>query len=144
MAAFQPSVGADNAVRVRGLRDLQRAFELADKRMAKDLRVKLAEAAEPVRHDASRLAGSEIRNILSPTAEVNWAAMRVGVTRKVVYVAPVERGRRSRVNPRLRRPNLAVLLMGRAMGPALEQNVATVERAVGTVLDTVGQAWEAV
>lgn len=143
MPTFQPDIGADSAIRVRGLRDLQRAFALADKRLAKDLRVRLAEAAEPVRYDASQLAGKRIRNLLSPTAEVDWSAMRVGVTRSVVYVAPVERGRRSRANRRIRRPNLATLLMGRAMEPALQRNLGTVETAVGRALDTVGQAWEA-
>jgi hypothetical protein len=143
MAAFQPNLGSVSGVHVRGLRELQRAFALADKKLARELRLALQEAADPVRYDAAQLAGKRIRNILSPTAEVNWAAMRVGVTRSLVYVAPQERGRRSRANPKIRRPNLATLLMGRAMEPALVRNVATVERAVSRVLDTVGQAWEA-
>lgn len=127
------------AIQVRGLRELQRAFVLADAGLAKELRVALAEAAEPIRSDAERLARSRITRIGIP-----WSQMRVGVTRRLVYLAPKQRGKQSRTNRRLRRPNLFDLLFGRSMGPALEANQAEVTNRVGHVLDTVGKAWEAV
>lgn len=124
---------ASDAIRVEGLRELNRAFARADRVLNAELKDGLRDAADPVRADAEALAVSGIPRIGLP-----WSRMRVGVTQKLVYVAPKERGRkRGR-----RRPNLAGLLTERAMVPALEQNTAEVERRVGRVLDTVGREWE--
>lgn len=120
-----------SAVKVRGLRDLQRAFRVADKVLQVELRDALRDAAEPVRRDAESLARSSIRNIGEA-----WPQMRVGVTTRVVYVAPKQRSRGRK------RPNLAGLLAGRAMEPALERNRHDVEQRVGRALDVVGAAWE--
>jgi hypothetical protein len=130
---------ATSAVRVKGLRELQRAFSVADKKLAKELRSRLRDVAEPVRADAERLAVQEIRNIGIP-----WSRMRVGITRSLVYVAPVERGVKSKGRASRRRPNLADLLMGRAMSPALEANEGRVLHELEDVLDDVGRAWERV
>jgi len=125
---------AGEIVRVRGLRELSRAFALADRTLSRELSSSLREAAEPVRAEAEALAVASIPRIGLP-----WSRMRVGVTRKSVYVAPKERGGKGRS-----RPNLAGLLLGRAMQPALERNIGEVEDAVDDVLATVGRAWERV
>jgi hypothetical protein len=130
-------------IHVHGLRDLQRAFGVASRVLERDLRVGLIGAAEPVRYEATRLAGQKIRNILSATATVDWSEMRIGVTQSVVYIAPVQRGTKTRGHGGRHRPNLADLLLGRAMEPALEQNVGEVTRRLDAVLDRVGHAWEA-
>lgn len=124
-------------VRVEGFRDLQRAFRVADEKLARELRDELREAAEPVRADAERLAVVGI-----PTIGLAWSRMRVGVTQTSVYVAPKQKG--ARLNRARRRPNLADLLLGRAMVPALKQNEARVEEAVDDLLGRVGKAWEAI
>lgn len=124
-------------LRVEGLRELQRAFSIADKTLAKEMRERLRDVAEPVRADAERLAVQEIRRIGIP-----WSRMRVGVTRSLVYVAPVERGVKSRGRASRARPNLADLLMGRAMSPALDANQGRVLHELEEVLGDVGQAWE--
>lgn len=126
-----------SAVHVRGLRELDAAFAAASKAEQKLLRVGLAEAAEPVERDAEALARERISRIGE-----SWSEMRIGVTSRIVYVAPRQRSR-SR-NELLRRPNLGELLMGRSMMPALEQNRGEVEERIGHVLDTVGRVWEAV
>jgi hypothetical protein len=72
---------------------------------------------------------------------VPWSRMRVGVTQRDVYVAPRQRGQKGR-DQRLRRPNLFDLLMGRALQPALDQNIAKVERQLERLLDAVGSSWE--
>jgi hypothetical protein len=123
---------SERTVRVEGLRDLQRAFALADRELSRRLRSSLREAAEPVRADAERLATSEISRIGVP-----WSRMRVGVTQKSVYVAPRQRGAR-----RNRRPNLAGLLLERSMLPALDANQPQVVRTVEKVLDQVANLWE--
>jgi hypothetical protein len=128
-----------SGVRVLGLRDLERAFARADREVRNDMRDALAEAAAPVRSDAQSLAASQVRNLRPGDP---WAAMRVGVSRTVAYVAPVERGIKGRGGQRRRRPNLANLLMGRAMEPALEQNREKVARRVEHLIDEVATVWE--
>lgn len=124
-------------VRVTGLRDLQRAFALVGPAAKKELRAALKEIGEPIARDAESLATARISRIGQA-----WPQMRVGVTQNLVYVAPKQRGRLSRQNPARRRPNLFDLLMGRAMEPALDQNIPGAEAAVGRALDRVGSQWE--
>lgn len=135
--AIRPAPGAVAAIQVRNLRAMQRAFILADKKLQRELILGLEDAVEPIKTDAQDLAREKIRRIGVP-----WSQMRIGVTRSLVYVAPKQRGRQSRKNSLLRRPNLVELLLGRAMEPALMRNEARVEYRLGRVLDTVGRAWE--
>jgi hypothetical protein len=125
---------ASDAIRVKGLRDLQRAFALADKELKQDMNAQLKRAAEPVRADAQTLA----RPTMKRAVNVDWAQMRVGVTTTLVYVAPARRSTR-RV-PR-KRPNLAPRLMDKAMTPALHQNADRVRDDVGGLLDRIGRDW---
>lgn len=126
-------------VAVKGLRDLERAFKLAGPAANKELREALTQVGEPIARDAEQLARSGIRRIGG-----EWSEMRTGVTLKAVYVAPKKRSRASRVNPRLRRPNLFDLIMGRSLEPALAQNFVNIEKNVDLALQTVGQEWERV
>lgn len=126
---------AASGIKVRGYRELQRAFKVADKTLQVELAQALKDAAEPVRRDAEALARSSIRNIGNA-----WPQMRTGITSRVVYVAPRQRSKNR--NPGARRPNLARLLAGRAMEPALDRNRGEVENRVGHALDLVGRAWE--
>ncbi len=89
--------------------------------------------------DAERLAVSGIRRIGIP-----WSRMRVGVTAHSVYVAPRKRGLKTRGSDPRRRPNLAGLLMGESLLPALQQNESRVASQVGHLLDEVGREWERV
>ena len=126
-----PAVG--ETIRVEGLRELQRAFAAADRTLVTELRTELREVAEPVRADAERLAVAGI-----PSIGLSWSRMRVGVTQTGVYVAPRRKGGKGS----RRRPNLAGLLLGRSMMPALQQNVPQVEAGMERMLGKVGRAWE--
>lgn len=133
---------AKGTIRVEGLDGLLLAFAAADKHVKEDLRDALQEAAAPVRSAAQSLAGSQIRHMggaLRP-----WARMRIGIaSRSIVYVAPVERGAKSRGARGVRgRPNLARLLLDRAMEPALEQNSTEVANRLDGLLDEVADVWE--
>jgi len=136
---------AAGTVQVTGLRDLQRAFRAADKAVNEDLRDALAEAAQPVKVDAQRLAAHNIRR-MQPSS--SWARMRVGVSQTLVYVAPVERGVKGRGNNRRRRgygtgpPSFADLLMDRALEPALEHNSGRIQNRLDQMLDEVANVWE--
>jgi hypothetical protein len=120
-------------IRVEGLRELHRAFRLAEGKLDRELRGELREAAEPVRRDAERLAVAGI-----PRLGLPWSRMRVGVTQTAVYVAPKQKGR----NRAHRRPNLADLLLGRSMIPALERNEDQIVREVDQLLGRVERAWD--
>lgn len=128
---------AERVIVVKGLREFVAACDHADKQIRREVRGELRGVAEPVRRDAEGLAKSAI-----PRIGPLWPLMRVGVTRSLVYVAPRQRGKLSRANPALRRPNLATLLMDRAMEPALTQNAAGIEQRVERFLDDVGRDWE--
>src|SRR5262249_11509096 len=119
------------AVELHGMRDLQRAFRRAEPAARKKVRSAFAGAAVPVARDAEGLARSSITRIGE-----KWPQMRVGVTQRSVYVAPKQRGARRADDPR-KRPNLAPLLMGRAMEPALAQNANEIEHAAERALDRI-------
>lgn len=130
------------AVRVEGLRELERAFGAADRELRNDFRDALEESAAPVRSDAQALAGSGvIRNL---HAGDPWAGMRTGVGRSVAWVAPMERGAKGRGNQRRRRRRFADLLVDRAMEPALDLSVAKVEARFEQLMDEVFRVWERV
>lgn len=120
-------------VRVSGLRELNRAFARFGAEEKKALTGALASAAEPVRARAVELADANIRNI-GPV----WDQMRTGVTARVVYVAPKQRRGR---NPNLARPNLAPLLMDKALSPALEETEPQVVELLDGVLGALGEQW---
>jgi hypothetical protein len=97
-------------IRIRGQAELEAAFLQVRREVLAEIKPVLKEIGGEVAKDAQSRAGTEIRNI-GP----RWARMRVGVTMKGVYVAPTSKRRGG--SPR---PNLAGLLMDRAMQPALD------------------------
>lgn len=119
-------------VHVTGMTELTRAFNAAGKEAKRDLRKAFVEVAQPIASEAEALALGRISRIGG-----RWSKMRVGVTQKVVYVAPKQRGAKARANANLRRPNLAGLLMERALEPALQHNEPRIERAVEHALDRI-------
>jgi len=122
---------------VTGLADLQRAFSKLERDTRLGLRHGLRDVAEPVRRDAERLAITQIRRIRFRSSRgPKWEKMRIGVNRNMVYVAPVQRGVKSKGRiRRYARPKFADVLLDYAMEPALHQNEAEVERSLQLVLD---------
>jgi hypothetical protein len=103
------------------MNDLLGALADVDKQTRRMVRSDLRGVAEPTRHEAEDLARSEISHIGS-----RWPKMRIGVTKNLVYVAPRQRGVKGRGPDPRRRPNLARLLMDRAMEPALHRHEADI------------------
>lgn len=124
-------------IAIEGYTELLRAFEVAGNEMTKDLREGMRSAALPVASTAEQLGRSEISGLRR--GNIDWSSMRIGVTRKSVYVAP--RRRRSVGSPRR---NLAELLLGRAMEPALEQNIHKVVQEAEDAIRDMSRAWERV
>jgi hypothetical protein len=123
-------------VNVRGLRELERLFAAAGPEANRRLRKEMRLVAEPIRSDAEQLAASGITRI-GP----KWSRMRVGVTRTLVYVAPREKGVRTRGPDPRRRPKFADRMEEVAMGPALKRNEAQIEHRVGALFDTIANDW---
>lgn len=119
---------------VKGLADMQKAWTVADRETSKELRAALRESARPVQQDAQALALHTIRRMTVP-----WSRMKIGVTRRSVYVAPKQR--ETRIKTR-KRPKFADLLAARAMQPALDKNILKVQANVDDALQTVGRKWE--
>ncbi len=98
-------------IRVEGLRELQRGLRGMNRDLGKQLTLELREVAEDVKTLAQEKAVANIPNIGD-----DWSRMRIGVTTKMVYVAPARRRRGG--SPR---KNLAGLLVSRAMQPAADE-----------------------
>jgi hypothetical protein len=125
---------ATDAIIVEGYRELVKAFGAAEREVNREFRATLRKAAEPVRADAESMAVERIEKVGLP-----WSRMKVGVTTRMVYVAPRQRGTRTRAR---KRPNLAGLLLERAMMPALERNRGQVVDSVESMLGGVERVWD--
>lgn len=128
---------ATKAIRIEGLRELERAFKLYGNGLEKGLREAMTAAAEPVKSDAQTLARSAIEVV-----NVDWSSMRIGVTKRTVYVAPATRGRRR--STRRQADAFIDRMLGRALEPALDANIGKVEREFGDALDDLGRMWSRV
>lgn len=123
---------ATGTVRVRGLKELARAFKGISKDLSKELVQELRQAADPVKKEAEQLALTRIRN-MPRTPE--WAGMRIAVakSRGTVTMYPQRRRRGGSA-----RPNLATLLMDEAMDPGLEHNQQKVINRIDGLLGRLG------
>lgn len=126
------------AVRIEGLRELDRAFKLYGLGLERGVREALETAAEVVKPDAQSLASVALK-----PGKVPWSSMRVGVTKHTSYVAPTQKGRNP--NPRRRRgQKFTNRMLDRALEPALERNIFRVEREFADALDDLGRMWSRV
>jgi hypothetical protein len=117
-----------------GFRELNLAYKEAERDVRLRWRANLRKVAEPVRRDIERLAMSSIRRM---PGSPKWSRMRVGVTQRVVYVAPRQRGVKTTGRRQYGRPNLGDLLMDRAMQPALERHEEQIFHNVEQLMDRI-------
>jgi hypothetical protein len=119
-------------VRVKGLRELNRALKRTSKETRLGIRKEIRSVADPVKDDAEDLATAKISNIGD-----TWAKMRIGQTLDSIYVAPKQRGVGRRGDRSRKRPNLAARLMDDAMQPALDRHQADAQDRVDDMLGRV-------
>lgn len=108
---------------VANLPEIQRALAKTGPAVEAAMKEGLRDAAEPVAKLAENLSLAKIKRMRrSP----QWAVTRIGVTRSAVYIAPKERGVKSRnpFDPRRRGLNikkggLVTQMMGKSFDPAL-------------------------
>ena len=122
---------ADEVIRVSGLTELLHGLRAADAGLYREVRKSIIEAGEVVKTDAQNKAGAEISNI-GPV----WSRMRLGMSgASAVYVAPASR-RKAGHGASWARPNLARLLLDKAMIPAADEGRPIVEeRVIGALED---------
>lgn len=125
---------ASGGIHVQNLRELNRALARAEKEVRADARKIMREVAEPVASGAEALAVANIRNIGR-----KWSQTRIGVTRKLVYVVPRQRGRDTKRNPARGRPNLGRLLKTRVFDPARERYSPMFEREFERAMDKMAR-----
>jgi hypothetical protein len=132
-----------NAIYVNGFENVSRSFARVSKAANSNLRNRLKEAAEPVREAAQEYGPGRIRNLKhgSGPSGANWGAVRIGVTQRAVYIAPVERGRGT--NEKRRRPNFKTLMLERAYEPAVADHRTEVVDRLGRIFDDIQHAWRA-
>lgn len=116
---------AHSAIRIKGDKELERAFLELRREVLSELRPALRKIGEGVRTLAEQKATANISHI-GPT----WGRMRIGVTTRLYYVAP-----RARPHGGSPRPNLAGLLMTRAMVPAADEKQDEMVTAVEALVD---------
>lgn len=121
---------------VRNFQALNKTFKQAPRDVRLGLRNEYRTIAQPVQKTAESLAASRIRNLAEGSP---WARFRLGITQKVVYMAPRQKGVRGR--GRRQRKKFAGLLMGRAMEPALALNEARVVRDMEDLFDRLTRDW---
>lgn len=125
-------------VLVGNLDSINRSINQSGRLIQSGLRDELREAAEPVKRDAERLSRSEISGMRRARRDPPpWSVQRIGQTVHEVYVAPNERGVKSRTDSGRRRPRFAQLLLGRAYEPALLGNEGKVRASVDAWLNKI-------
>lgn len=132
----------EKPITVEGLNELKRAFSNVSKDLGKGVREALDAAGQPVRYTAEQLATSNPSGM--QRNKIRWQAMRVGITKTTVYVAPVERGVKSKAREKLRRPEFKTQLLERSLDPALDQNRDRTVAEFADQLAELARAWERV
>lgn len=117
---------ADRAVRIEGLRELERALRQSDRESAKGLRKELREAAKVVSLDARRR--------FSDVDGYSAMGMRPRVRAGLVAVAEQSRKRTTGHHP-----EYGAMQMRHALVPALWDNREEIEERMETMLDRVGR-----
>lgn len=131
-----------NLIEIDGFPELAKALAETGPGVSRALRAGLVDLAEPIARDAEQFALENISGLAREKRR--WEKMRVGITSgfRLVYVAPVQRGIKTRGFDARRRPQFADLMAERAMTPAVAKNEdRLVEGAVRIVDDVIRGSW---
>ena len=137
-----PGYQSVDFVLVENLDSINRSLKLSGPLVAKAMQAGMVQGAEPIRAEASQLAESEISGMKrSKTKPPPWSIQRVGHTIHEVYIAPRERGVKSKTDRSRRRPTFTGLMFGKSYNPALERGrpalIATVDSWLDEVTGTI-------
>ncbi len=132
------SLQSENPVLVVNLDLIHKQLRALGPAVDKAARAGMTEGAEPIRRDAENLARDEISGMKRAKASPPpWSIQRVGQTVHEVYVAPRERGVKSKTDSSRRRPNFVGVMFGKSYDPAFEHGKPGVVAFVDKWLSTV-------
>lgn len=129
---------AEGFILVEGFAEINRSLARSGPLVYKAMRQGLLEAAEPVRQDAGRLSQIEISGMKRAKAKPPpWSIQRTGQTTHEVYIAPKERGVKSRTDRSKRRPKFKAIMLGKSYEPALARDSMLVKASVDAWLTKI-------
>ena len=130
-------------VRIKGLKQLGRAFQRMDKALAKEMADELKKAGEPVADRASQYivsGGGGFSAIAGIAARPgHWENMRVGASRSLgkAWVAPAWRSSKGTLQGQILAEHMRFRMEG-----ALEDESEAVQELVDKWLGQLGNEWE--
>jgi len=129
-------------IEIEGFPELAKALAQTGPEVRRALRDRLKDLAEPIAHDAEFFAIENISGIQRQRRK-HWERMRVGISRgfSLTYVAPRERGVKTRGPDTRRRPGFADTLRDEAMAPAVEKNRGRLVNGAAEIVDDVTNKW---
>jgi hypothetical protein len=128
----------EDPIVVLNLGEINRDLKALGPAIYKAAKIGMELGAEPIRLDAERLAQSEISGMKRAKKKPPpWSIQRKGSTVHEVYIAPRERGLKSRTDQSRRRPNFVHVMFGKSYNPAFEKGRTTVFRYVDNWLGSV-------
>ncbi len=136
------SLQSENPVLVVNLDLINKNLKALGKAQMKAAKAGMLEGAEPIRADAERLAESDISGMKRAKKKPPpWSLQRDGQTVHEVYIAPRERGVKSKTDPRRRRPNFVTVMFDKSYDPAFEKGRPGVVQFVDNWLGRVNNAF---
>lgn len=139
------SLQAQNPVLVINLDVIERQLKALGPAVYTAAKLGMLEGAEPIRRDAENLARDEISGMKRAKKKPPpWSLQRDGVSLHEVYIAPVERGVKSKTDPSRRRSNFVGVMFGKSYDPAFEKGKPGVVAFVDKWLTTVSGEFNSV
>ncbi len=131
-----PGFQSQDFVLVANLPEIERSLVRSGPLVYKAMKAGMTEGAEPIRKEATDLAESEISGMRRAKRQPPpWSIQRTGQTVHEVYIAPKERGVKSRTDRSRRRPNFVGVMFGKSYNPAFEHGKPGVIAFVDSWLD---------
>lgn len=141
MAISEQLPAGGSGIVVTGLSDLIRAFAVANKEVAKDVRTALEQSGEPIRSDASQRVLSSLTGMRR--GNLPWYRMRAGVSHGTVgYIVPEQKGQRGK-DPKRARPKIAPRIAEQEAA-AVDAGASRVLQEFDNALAEVARAWSRV
>ncbi len=132
------SLQSDSPVLVVNLDVINRQLKALGPAVLTAARKGMLEGAEPIRREAESLAQSDISGMKRAKKDPPpWSLQRDGATVHEVYIAPKERGVKSKTDRSRRRPNFVGIMFGKSYDPAFEHGKPAVVAFVDQWLNMV-------
>ncbi len=132
------SLQSQDAVIISNLDTINRSLKALGPAVFAAAKKGMLEGAEPIRRESEQLAEDEISGMKRAKKQPPpWSIQRSGETIHEVYIAPRERGIKSKTDRSRRRPNFKYVMFGKSYDPAFDHGKPAVVAFVDQWLTTV-------